>query len=221
MVATSAHTWDGCVVGFSGEQRFHLEFRLKGRAGPVLLLHERDAVYTQQLGRISAAMELVRILMDLSGAATAQDCAFPVAQAWMMDEDWASLLRPPYYPDLFLLPEAQALKDLPAEFRSAKLSHGRLMVTALPVKFAPHDSPPQPGDREFALGSLRKCKALGEKYYDQLYETRHGTTGLYSSAKEAFYDAISLANQLGLKDEADALERRLQHIKGVFRSQFT
>jgi hypothetical protein len=221
MVATSAHLWDGCVVGFAGKPRFHLEFRLKARGGPALLLHERDAAYAEQTRRIPAAMELARVLMDLREAAAAQYGAFPVADAWMMDEDWLSLLRPPYYPDFFLLPEGQALPELPGEFRTARLTGGRLMVTDLPVKFTPHDSPPQPGDRELALASLRKSKSLGEKYYDQLYETRLGTTGLYSSAKESFYDAISLANRLGLKEEAEALERRLQHIKGVFRSQFT
>ena len=220
MIATSA-AWDGCVVGFAGEARFHLEFRLKGRGAPALLLHERDAVYAEQARRIPAAMNLVRVLMDLREKAAAQYCAFPVADAWMMDQDWPSLLRPPYYPDFFLLPESQVLADLPQEFRTANLTHDRLMVTDLPVKFTPHESPPEPGDRELALGSLRKCKSLGEKYYDQLYETRLGATGLYSSAKESFYDAISLANRLGLKEEAETLERRLQHIKDVFRSQFT
>jgi hypothetical protein len=219
-VATSAYWWDGCVVSFGGEQGFHLEFRLKGREAS-LLLHERDAVYAQQLRRTHASMELARVLMDLLGVCAAQFCAFPVAYPWITDEDWGSLLQPPYYPDIFLLPRAQVLPDLPAEFRDGRQSYGRTIATVLPVKFAPHDSPPQPGERELALGSLRKCKALGEKYYGQLYEARFGTAGLYSSAKDAFYDAISLANQLGLKEEAAELERRLQNIKGVFRSQFT
>lgn len=220
-IASSAHVWDGFVIGFAGEARFHLEFRRKGRREPALLLHERDAVYQEQVCRAPAAMDLARLLMDLSKAASAGYCAFPVADAWMMDEDWPTLLRPPYYPDFFLLPELKVLPELPPEFRSAQLSDGGLMVTDLPVKFAPHDEPPRPGERELALGSLRKCKALGEKYYDQLYETHQGATGLYASAKDAFYDAISIANRLGLKDEASALEKRLQHIKGVFRSQFT
>jgi hypothetical protein len=43
----------------------------------------------------------------------------------------------------------------------------------------------------------------------------------YSNAKEFFYDAIRLAGELDLKDEADALSRRLLHIKAVFRSQFS
>lgn len=48
-----------------------------------------------------------------------------------------------------------------------------------------------------------------------------GVYGLYSSAKDAFIDAISAANTLGLKEEARALEERLQHVKAVFRSQFS
>jgi hypothetical protein len=130
-------------------------------------------------------------------------------------------LRPPYYPDFFLVPGNTALTELPSEFRSAKLSDGHLMITDLPVKFAPHDDLPKVEERGLALASLRKCKSLGEKYYDQLYETRLGTTGLYASAKDAFYDAIAIANRLGLKNEAEAIEQRLQHIKQVFRSQFS
>jgi hypothetical protein len=221
IVATSAHGWDGCVVGLAGEARFHLEFRLKGRRGIALLVHERDAIYQEQVQRIPPAMELAGVLMGLCEAARAGYCAFPVADPWTMDEDWPSLLRPPYYPDFFLLPGGTALPELPAQFRITQLTHERLMATDLPIKLTPHDDPPQPGERELALGSLRKSKSLGEKYYDQLYETRLGATGIYANAKDAFYGAISLANQLGLKNEAEALERRLQHIKEVFRSQFT
>jgi hypothetical protein len=43
----------------------------------------------------------------------------------------------------------------------------------------------------------------------------------YSDAKEALYDAIGLARRLGKVDVAARLERRLAHIKAVFRSQFT
>jgi hypothetical protein len=71
------------------------------------------------------------------------------------------------------------------------------------------------------MDHLRKCKALGEKYYDQMYETRFGTSGLYADAKDAFHDAIAAANELGLKEEAAALEKRLDNIRGVFRSQFS
>jgi hypothetical protein len=116
-VVTSAHAWDGCVVGFAGEARFHMEFKLKGRRGAALLVHERDAVYQEQVQNVPAAMELARLLMDLRKAAGAGCCAFPVADPWITDEDWTTLLRPPYYPDFFLLPEGQQVADLPREFR--------------------------------------------------------------------------------------------------------
>jgi hypothetical protein len=220
-VATSAHAWDGCVVAFSGQQCFHLEFRLKGRGEATLLLHELDAAYAEQTRTVEPAMNLARVILNLYAAAEARYCCFPVADPWLIDEDWRSLLRPPYYPDFFLLPAAEALSDLPAGFRTGHLAGGRLMVTELPVKFAPHDQLAEPSERDHKLNGLRKCQALGEKYYDQMYETRLGTTGLYSSAKDAFRDAISEAEGLGLMDEARALEKRLEHIKAVFRSQFS
>src|SRR5260370_36821649 len=46
-------------------------------------------------------------------------------------------------------------------------------------------------------------------------------TAHYSDAKEAFHDAISAARELELPDEMAALQARLDHIKGVFRSQFS
>lgn len=77
--------------------------------------------------------------------------------------------------------------------------------------------------REAQLKQLEALKAEGEKNYDDLYGTRsdYDATVCYSGAKEAYYDAISLARQLGLAEEAEALRRRLEHIKGVFRSQFS
>ncbi len=221
MVATAAYAWDGCVVALSGGERFHLEFRLKGRGEPVILLHECEQAYLDQTCEVSAAMSLVRALLNLLDAVEARSCCFPVADPWLIDEDWRSLLRPPYYPDFFLLPETATLPDLPGEFRVARLTEGRVMATSLPVKFAPHDQVTLPGERDRKLGSLRKCKALGEKYYDQMYETRLNPTGLYSDAKDAFIDAISAANGLGLTDEARALEARLEHVKAVFRRQFS
>lgn len=39
--------------------------------------------------------------------------------------------------------------------------------------------------------------------------------------KDAFIDAISLANKLGFKEYAEALDKRMEHFKAVYRSQFT
>lgn len=222
LVIASGPAWDGCVVAFSGPQRFHLEFRLQGRGQAVILLHEREEARAKQAQTTAPAMSLLKVLMNLWEDTGASCCAFPVADPWLMDEDWRSLLREPLYPDLFLLPEKEIPKGRPEEFRLIRLSGARAMLTVLPVKETPADVGWERSERDLKIAGLRKCKALGEKYYDQMYEhSRFGTTGLYSSAKEAFYDAISTANELGMKEEADELSKRLDHIKAVFRSQFS
>jgi len=217
---TSAPAWDGCVVAFSGVQRFHLEFRLRGRRDPVIFLHEREEAYADQIKTTQPAMSLARVLMNLASAVGAQYCAFPVADPWLQDEDWQSLMRAPLYPDFFMAPETALPEGLPG-FRGIKLTENRMVWTWLPMKGSPIEVGFNRTDDELNRNRLRKLTALGEKYYDQMYESGRGANGCYSSAKDAFYDAISLANELGLKDEAEALSKRLEHIKAVFRSQFT
>jgi hypothetical protein len=75
-------------------------------------------------------------------------------------------------------------------------------------------------ERQASLAQLEHLKRLGEKAYDDIYEAHSwsGATACYSDAKEAFYDAIGLAKRLELKVEVEALEKRLEHIKAVFRS---
>ncbi len=77
-------------------------------------------------------------------------------------------------------------------------------------------------ERQRLLTELERLKAMGEKDYDDLYEARSSSerTSCYSGAKEAYYDAISLARRMGLEEEAEALYARLEHIKAVFRNQF-
>ena len=78
-------------------------------------------------------------------------------------------------------------------------------------------------EREHQLAHLEYLKGMGEKAYDEMYEVHSasGATAFYSDAKENFYDAIGLAERLGLKDEAETLTKRLVHIRAVFRSQFS
>jgi hypothetical protein len=220
LVVTSAPAWDGCVVAFSGRQRFHLEFRLRGRRDPVIFLHEREAAYADQIMATESAMSLARVLMNMSSAVGAQYCAFPVADPWIQDEDWQSLMRPPLYPDFFMLPETELPEGMPG-FREIKLTENRAVWTWLPMKGSPLEVAFHRTDEELNRNRLRKLNALGEKYYDQMYESGRGANGCYSNAKDAFYDAIGLANELGLTEEAEALSKRLEHIKAVFRSQFT
>ena len=76
-------------------------------------------------------------------------------------------------------------------------------------------------EAELKRNRLRQLQALGEKYYDSMYENSRGANRCYSNAKDAFSDAISLATELEMKEEAKALSKRLEHIKAVFRSQFS
>ena len=46
-------------------------------------------------------------------------------------------------------------------------------------------------------------------------------TAAYSDAKEAFADAIGLAQRNGDTETAERLHKRLAHVKAVIRSQFT
>ena len=77
-------------------------------------------------------------------------------------------------------------------------------------------------ERQAALASLAHCKAMGEKAYDKMYDAHsfRDAGDCYRDAKDFFYEAISLAGQLGMTDEKEALSKRLEHIKAVFRSQF-
>jgi len=69
---------------------------------------------------------------------------------------------------------------------------------------------------------LHNLEAQAETAYDKMYDARDpsGAGVCYSDAKEALYDAIGLARKLGKADDVARLERRLAHIKAVFRSQF-
>lgn len=80
----------------------------------------------------------------------------------------------------------------------------------------------QEEERKTMLANLARCKAMGEKAYDDMYDAhsfRHAGD-CYRDAKDFFYEAVSLAGQLGLTEEQEALSERLAHIKAVFRSQF-
>ncbi len=68
---------------------------------------------------------------------------------------------------------------------------------------------------------LKWLEAQGEQAYDAMYDARFGTAGHYNDAKEFFADAIGLARELGLDDEAERLTMRLANIKQVYRSQFS
>jgi uncharacterized membrane protein len=81
-----------------------------------------------------------------------------------------------------------------------------------------------PTEREEQLARLEALKKFAEEAYDDMYEKAHSpsaATAYYSDAKEALHTAISIARELGLTEEVARLDARLEHIKSVFRSQFT
>lgn len=72
------------------------------------------------------------------------------------------------------------------------------------------------------LAVLAHCKAGAEKAYDDMYEAHsfRDANDCYRDAKDYFYAAIGHAQDLGLLDEVESLQKRLEHVKSVFRSQF-
>ena len=77
-------------------------------------------------------------------------------------------------------------------------------------------------ERQAKLASLAHCKQFSEEAYDGMYEAHsfRDANDCYRDAKDSFYAAIGCAEELGLPEEAEALRRRLEHVKAVFRSQF-
>jgi hypothetical protein len=73
--------------------------------------------------------------------------------------------------------------------------------------------------KEENLAELQRLVAMGEKAYDDMYEvhSQREIDACYRDAKDWYYEAIGLANRLGLAAEAEALSKRLDHIKAVFR----
>ncbi|RPI72208.1 MAG: hypothetical protein EHM45_22550 [Desulfobacteraceae bacterium] len=66
-------------------------------------------------------------------------------------------------------------------------------------------------------------KRKAEKSYDAIYEAHSSSeaAAAYSDCKEAMHEALRIAYQLGLKEEAAHLHKRLEHFKAVFRRQFS
>ncbi len=58
-----------------------------------------------------------------------------------------------------------------------------------------------------------------EQAFDEMCDGR--VAGRWSDIKEYLGIAIRSAERDGLKDEADRLRKRLEHIRGVVRSQFS
>jgi len=77
-------------------------------------------------------------------------------------------------------------------------------------------------ERQAKLANLARCKEEAEKAYDGMYDAHsfRDANDCYRDAKDYFYAAIGHAEDVGLPDEAEALRKRLDHVKAVFRSLF-
>lgn len=69
---------------------------------------------------------------------------------------------------------------------------------------------------------LRDLEAKAEAAYDSMYdaETPRGAAGCYSDAKDAYSEAIGLAQRLGAEGDVARLVARFAHVQAVYRSQF-
>jgi hypothetical protein len=146
--------------------------------------------------------------------------AWPARQVWQCPACGALYLEDADGERHRFLPESAAVpKDLlrPVE--------GDLMHLLDQEPPLPGEEPPAPEEdaRRRARERLEACRRMGEEAYGRMYDASSPSdaTGRYSDAKEAFYDAIQAARELGSDEEVKALEARLAHIKAVFRGQFS
>ncbi|HWG20370.1 MAG TPA: hypothetical protein VG225_07545 [Terracidiphilus sp.] len=75
---------------------------------------------------------------------------------------------------------------------------------------------------ENPLQQVERLKARAEAAYDKMYDL-HDERAIkweYETAYDSLRDAARAAREAGLDDEADACEKRAQHIRLVFRHQF-
>lgn len=79
-----------------------------------------------------------------------------------------------------------------------------------------------PQERKRTRVRMEKCARVGEKALDDMSEARTLAIGhaRCADAKTAFINAIEAARELGLRQEIEHLEKRLLHVKHVYRNHF-
>lgn len=77
-------------------------------------------------------------------------------------------------------------------------------------------------ERQAQIENMERLRQIAEKAYDDMYEaySQRDVDRCYRDAKEYYYDAIGLAERLGLSEESAKMSERLLHIKAVYRHQF-
>lgn len=73
--------------------------------------------------------------------------------------------------------------------------------------------------RKQVLARVLNLEQMGEQAYDRMYDARRPQDE-WRDAREAFSEAIYLAEKAGLKAEAERLQKRLDHIRAVYTHQF-
>jgi len=116
----------------------------------------------------------------------------------------------------------RGLRRLYRRWRGSPAEESDVSAIRLPTPGAPAPAA-RSADSSEKLAQLSECERQGEQAYDQMYEEHSfsGAMACYSEAKESFYEAIRRAEELGMREKADALRARLEHIKAVYRKQFT
>jgi chromosome segregation ATPase len=66
---------------------------------------------------------------------------------------------------------------------------------------------------------LEEWERRAEAAYSEMYEARRAKEP-YEDACFAFARAIEAAQRLGLKEEVARLNRRVQHVRAIYNSQF-
>lgn len=78
-------------------------------------------------------------------------------------------------------------------------------------------------DKKSHIDRIKTLEAYAEKAYDEMYEAQSptGAGAYFSEVKEVLTEAIRLARQIGLEDDAIRIEKRLDHIRKVYESQMS
>ena len=74
-----------------------------------------------------------------------------------------------------------------------------------------------------SLTRVRLLEAQGEQAYARLYDavSPGAAAACYADAKDCFTDALAMARRLFAVEDIARLQSRLDHVKAVFRSQFS
>lgn len=188
---------------------------------------------TEIEGTAEAIANAISEADDVERDLIAPDEATTITEAEIVSsKDAIVCLRVPLDVDMKLYVQGSAIQKcslcesdvLVAPSTQMVLAQGENQIVCMECWTQAHPPEMSPDERGDKLCKLLEHKFAGEQAYDDMYEKAHSSsdaTAFYSEAKDSFYAAIGLARELGLEQEVEQLEKRLAHIKSVFRSQFS